>query len=283
MTGTMKQKAGTIGIIGGTGRMGRLFAKVFEKAGYEVLVSGRKTTLKATDLAKQCDIVIVSVPIRDTVKVIGEIAPLMKPGQLLCDFTSLKVKPVEAMLKSEADVIGLHPMFGPMVKSIKNQTIIVCPARAKEARVAQLTGIFGAQGAVCTIATPEEHDRTVAVVQGLTHFVTLCVAETVRRLGVDLHKTEQFESPVYQIELSLVGRLLSQDPDLYADILQQNPYVPEVLAACRNAAEDLAEIVDAQDPEKFRKFFEKNSRHLGAYCEEGQKTTDALIECMVNR
>lgn len=283
MTGTMKQKKGTIGIIGGTGKMGRLFAKVFEQAGYEVLVSGRKTAVTAADIAKQCDIVIVSVPIRETVRVIGEIAPLLRPGQLLCDFTSLKVRPVDAMLESEADVIGLHPMFGPTVKSVKNQTIIVCPARVKEARVALLVGLFEAQGAVCTIATPEEHDRTVAVVQGLTHFVTLCVADTVRRLGVDLRRTEKFESPVYQIELSLVGRLLSQDPDLYADILQQNPYVPEVLAACRDSAADLAAIVDARDPAAFRKFFEADSRHLGSYCEEGQKTTDALIECMVNR
>jgi len=280
MTGTMKKKAG---IIGGTGRMGRLFAKVFEKAGYDVLVSGRKTPVTAADIAKQCDIVIVSIPIRDTVKVIETIAPLMRPGQLLCDFTSLKVKPVEAMLRSEADVIGLHPMFGPTVKSISRQTIIVCPARADEARVAALAGIFEAQGAVCTIATPEEHDRIVAVVQGLTHFVTLCMADTVRRLGVDLRTTEAFESPVYQIELSLVGRLLSQDPALYADILQQNPHVPEVLAACRSSAADLAAIVDAKDPEQFRAFFEKNSRHLGSYCEEGQKMTDALIECMVNR
>ena len=276
----MKQKAG---IIGGTGRMGRLFEKVFEKAGYEVLVSGRKTPVTAADIAKQCDIVIVSVPIRDTVKVIDAIAPLMRPGQLLCDFTSLKVRPVEAMLRSEADVIGLHPMFGPTVKSISRQTIIVCPARADEARVAALAEIFEAQGAICTIATPEEHDRIVAVVQGLTHFVTLCMADTVRRLGVDLRKTRQFESPVYQIELSLVGRLLSQDPALYADILQQNPHVPEVLAACRSSAADLAAIVEAKDPEQFRAFFEKNSRHLGSYCEEGQKTTDALIECMVNR
>ena len=271
------------GIIGGTGKMGRLFAKVFEKAGYEVLVSGRKTALTAADLAEQCDIVIVSVPIRETVRVIGEIAPLMRPGQLLCDFTSLKVKPVAAMLASKADVIGLHPMFGPTVKSISRQTIIVCPARADEARVAALVGIFEKQGAICTIATPEEHDRIVAVVQGLTHFVTLCMADTVRRLGVDLRKTEAFESPVYQIELSLVGRLLSQDPALYADILQQNPHVPEVLAACRSSAADLAAIVDAKDPEQFRAFFEKNSRHLGSYCEEGQKMTDALIECMVNR
>ena len=271
------------GIIGGTGKMGRLFATVFEKAGYEVLVSGRKTAITAADIAQQCDIVIVSVPIRDTVKVISEIAPLMRPGQLLCDFTSLKVRPVEAMLQSGADVIGLHPMFGPTVKSISRQTIIVCPARADKAQVAGLVAVFEQQGAICTIATPEEHDRIVAVVQGLTHFVTLCMADTVRRLGIDLIKTGQFESPVYQIELSLVGRLLSQDPALYADILQQNPYVPEVLAACRSSAADLAAIVEAKDPEQFRAFFEKNSRHLGKYCEEGQKTTDALIECMVNR
>jgi len=272
-----------VGIIGGTGKMGRLFARVFAGAGYEVLVSGRKTAVTASDIAEQCEIVIVSVPIHETVRVIEEVAPLLKGNQLLCDFTSLKMRPVAAMLKSKADVIGLHPMFGPTVKSIRNQTIIVCPARAGEERVASLIKVFEAQGAVCTIATPEEHDRTVAIVQGLTHFVTLCVADTVRRLGVDLHKTEAFESPVYQIELSLVGRLLSQDSSLYADILQQNPYVPEVLLACRSSAADLAEIVASKDPEKFRKFFEKNSLHLGSYCEEGQKTTDALIECMVNK
>lgn len=271
------------GIIGGTGKMGRFFARVFAAAGHEVLISGRKTELSAADLARDCDLVIVSVPIRDTVKVIDSIAPLMKKHQLLCDLTSLKTKPVEAMLKAEADVIGLHPMFGPTVRSLKNQTIIVCPARAGEDRVAMLVKIFEAQGAVCTIATPEEHDRTVAVVQGLTHYVTLCVAETVRRLNIDLCKTGKFESPVYQIELSLVGRLLSQDPALYADILQQNPYVPEVLAACRTSAEDLSLIVAEKDPEQFRRFFERNSRHLGSYCAEGQKTTDALIECMVNR
>lgn len=31
------------GIIGGTGQMGRFFAGVFEAAGWEVIVSGRKT------------------------------------------------------------------------------------------------------------------------------------------------------------------------------------------------------------------------------------------------
>ena len=279
MTWTVKQKAG---IISGTGKMRRLSAKVFAKAGYEILVSGRKIAITAADIAKQCDIVVISIPIRETEKVIEGIAPLVEPSQLVYDFTSLKVRHVEAMLKSRADVIGLHPMFGPTVKTISRQTINVCPARADTARVAALIAGFESQSAICTVATPKEHDRIGDVVQGLTHFVTFCMADTMRRLGVVLHTTGKFESPVYQIELSLIGRLLSLDPALYVDNLQQNLYVPEVLAACRRSTTDLAAIVEAKDPEQFRKSFDQNSRHFGSYCQEGQKTTDAQIKCMVN-
>jgi prephenate dehydrogenase len=271
------------GIIGGTGKMGKLFAPVFKRAGYEVIVSGRSTSMTKEEIAETCDLVIVSVPIRDTVRVIEEIAPIMSEHQILCDFTSLKVAPVAAMLESKAQVIGLHPMFGPTVSSIARQTIVMCPARVSGTTLSDLRQIFLREGAVCTIATPGEHDRMMAIVQGLTHFVTICMADSVRRLGVDIEKTGPFMSPVYQIELSLVGRLLSQDPALYADILQENPFVPEVLAACRAAAADLECIVQSGDPEAFTAFFSRDTEHLGAYCERGQVLTDALIECMVKK
>jgi prephenate dehydrogenase len=271
------------GIIGGTGRMGHLFAGVFRRAGYTVMVSGRSTKITSRNIALECDLVIVSVPIRDTVRVIEEITPLLQKGQLLCDLTSLKAAPVAAMLKSKAEVIGLHPMFGPTVTSLKQQTIIACPARAAKATVQALLAIFRAEGAVCTISDPDEHDREMAVVQGLTHFVTLCMAESIRRLNIDVEKTRAFTSPVYQIELGLVGRLLSQDPGLYGSILLENPYVPEVLAACRDSVQDLQEIVVKKDTAQFRDFFAENTRHFGDFCPEGMASTDALIECMVNR
>lgn len=271
------------GIIGGTGKMGRLFAGVFEWAGYEVMVSGTTTKITAKDIAKKCDLVIVSVPIRDTVKVIDSIAPILGKDQLLCDLTSLKVAPVAAMLKSKAEVIGLHPMFGPTVKSLKEQTIIACPARASQKTTDALLGVFRNEGAVCTISNAEEHDRMMAVVQGLTHFVTLSLADAIRRLDIDIEKTKAFTSPVYAIELSLVGRLLSQDPDLYGSILQENPFVPEVIGACRSSVNDLQEIILDKDSFAFAKYFVKNARHFGDYCAEGMAVTDALIEGMVNR
>lgn len=271
------------GIIGGTGKMGTIFAGILVRAGYEVEVAGRSTALTPAALARECDLVMVSVPIRDTVQVIQEIAPLLSEDQLVCDLTSLKVRPVEAMLESRAQVIGLHPMFGPTVSSLRHQTIVVCPVRTDEDTLGKLLAILKAEGAECTVTTPDAHDRMMAVVQGLTHFVTLCMADSVRRLGIDIETTRAFTSPVYQIELALVGRLLSQDPSLYADILQLNPFVPEVLSVCSSSAGDLRRIVDSDNPALFREFFIANSRHFGAWAAEGMTTTDALIEYMVNR
>ncbi len=272
-----------VGIIGGTGKMGRLFAGVFERAGHEVRICGRTTQVTCEKLAGECDLVMVSVPIRDTVEVIRRIAPLLSPGQVLCDLTSLKVEPVAAMMESAASVIGFHPMFGPNVPSLNGQTIVVTPARCSRETLHAVLSIFEHEGAGITITTPEEHDRVMALVQGLTHSVTLLVADTMRRLATTPEETAPFMSPVYQIEMGLVGRLLSQDPDLYGDILRLNPYLPPVLAAYADSLAELREIIATGDAGAFTDLFDKNAAHFGSYCMKAAAETDFLIRAMVNR
>ncbi len=271
------------GIIGGTGRMGRFFRSVFESAGWDVIVSGTRTPLTNRDVAERGDLIMVSVPIRSTVAVIHEIAPLITGEQILCDLTSLKVEPVRAMLASRAQVIGLHPMFGPGVRSLKNQTIIATPARCSDEALASVLGIFRGQGARITVTTPDDHDRMMAVVQGLIHASTLCMADTVRRLHVDVERTLEFTSPIYRIQMGLIGRLLAQDPDLYGDMLQMNPYVPEVLAVFERTVQDLRSIVETGDRDRFRRNFENNSLHYADYRGIATEETDDLIDYMVNR
>ena len=173
------------GIIGGTGKMGRLFGSVLERHGFEVLASGRSTTLTNRKLAEESDLVMVSVPIRSTVGVIGEVAPLLTGDQLLCDLTSLKGEPVKAMLSSKAQVLGTHPLFGPTVSSLRNQTIILTPARCGGALSLRLPEILRNEGANLVVMTPEAHDRLMAVIQGLTHFGNLCMADAIRRTGTE--------------------------------------------------------------------------------------------------
>lgn len=272
-----------ISIIGGTGKMGALFSSVFKRAGYEVRVCGRRSSSRCPEIIAESRIVMVSVPIRETVPVIRDITPLLTEDQLVCDLTSLKIGPVEAMLATRASVVGLHPMFGPTVRSLAGQTIIVTPARVSEESLGALLSIFEREGARITRSTPEEHDRMMAVVQGLTHCVTLTVAETMRRLDTDPEETLRYRSPVYQIEMGLVGRLLSQDPDLYGDMITMNPYVRPVLAACQEAIGHIRHVIDDQDAEAFRTLFRENARHFGGYSRKAAEETDMLIDAMAAR
>lgn len=263
--------------------MGAFFGRVFELAGWDVMVSGRTTPLRPRDLVPRCDVVMVSVPIRETVSVIASLAPLLSEDQVFCDLTSIKTEPVRAMLSSRASVVGLHPMFGPTAGGLSGQAIIATPARCDDESLERIISVFRSQGATVTISTPEEHDRIMAVVQGLTHFVTLGVAETMRRVGMAPQDTLAFMSPVYQMEMGLVGRLLSQDPGLYADILELNPHVPPVLAACEGALSSLREIIERGDTGAFEKLFRENSHHFGEYCETAARESDLLIAAMVKQ
>ncbi|MDT8357423.1 MAG: prephenate dehydrogenase/arogenate dehydrogenase family protein [Methanomicrobiaceae archaeon] len=279
----MRSEGMRVGIIGGYGGMGSLFAGIFARSGHEVLRSGRNTALSNTDLAAGCDLVMVSVPIRSTVAVIREIAPLLREDQVLCDLTSLKAAPVEAMLASRAEVIGLHPMFGPGVRSLQGQTIVATPSRCGDETLDLLLSIFRHEGARITITTPRHHDEVMAVVQGLAHFSTLSIAEAMRRLGADPLEMLAFTSPVYRIEMDLVGRILGQDAGLYGDILQCNPCVPDVLSAFAAAVASLKENVESRDPERFEAFFRDNRERFDSYIPQATAESEAIIEALVMR
>jgi prephenate dehydrogenase len=270
-----------VGIIGGFGGMGRLFSAVFERAGYKVLCSGRKTPVSNADIASTCGIVIISVPIHDTIRVIDEIAPLLNEKQVFCDLTSIKTAPIEAMLRSKAQVIGLHPMFGPSVSTISGQTIAASPARCDEKTREMLYQIFRNEGAKVCPMDPKEHDKIMSIVQGLVHFTTLSVAETIKNTGIPLEAILPVMSPVYRIELGLVGRILGQDPSLYADILQMNPETTGIIEKMSDSVASLKEIIISKDPEKFAAFFTENSEAFRFYIPQATEETNLMIETLV--
>lgn len=271
------------GIIGGTGKMGQVFAGVFERAGWSVICSGRETAPGNMDVAAECDLVIVSVPIRNTVDVIREIAPCMHEDQVLCDLTSLKVAPVRAMLASKAQVVGLHPMFGPGAGSLRGQKIIVTPVRCDDRRLDELIGIFRGEGAEIAFTTPEAHDRMMAVVQGLVHFSTLCMAETIRRSEVEVGEVLEFATPVCRIQMGLIGRLLGQDAALYEDILRLNPYLPGFLTEFGDAVSRLTGCVTGEDQSEITRVFRENAEWYGDHIGGAVKESDALIKFLVDQ
>ncbi len=273
----------TVAIIGGHGKMGALFARLFADLGHRVLVVDTDTALTAPAAAAIADLIVVSVPIELTSAVIAEVGPHVRADACLMDITSIKESPVQAMLQAtRSNVVGTHPMFGPGVHSLQGQRVVVCRARG-DAWADWIVGTLTARGLTVTEATPVQHDRAMSVVQVLTHFQTQVLGLTLAKLGVPLDETLRFTSPAYLLELYVAARHFAQDPLLYGPIEMRNPQSGAVTTAFRDAADELRSVIASGDQQAFSALFDDVRAFFGAFTSEAVEQSSFLIDRIVER
>jgi len=224
---------GPIVIVGGKGQMGRLFTKLFQRSEYQVASLDLNNLNEADQILANAALIVISVPINQTPEVIQQLAGKMNPEALLVDLTSRKREPVEAMLAAHSGpVMGLHPMFGPDVTSLAKQVIVHTPGRDSD-KFNWLLLQFQLWGARLLPSDPAEHDHMMAIIQALRHFTTFAYGTYLHNENINLKQATEFSSPIYRLELAMVGMLFAQDSQLYADIIFSST---EGNACCRKAA-----------------------------------------------
>lgn len=266
-----------VGIIGGKGKMGDWFKQFFEKNDFGVIISDLDTETTNKELVKQSDAVIFSVPIGETVKVIEEVVPFTRPEQILIDLTAIKTPAMDAMLKSECEVLGLHPVFAPHTETIAGQTLVLCKSRPRK-YTPIFEDLFINSGAKVKISTPEEHDKMMAIIQGLTHFSSIVLADCLRKLGLDTKESLGYTSPIYKIRMDMIGRIVAQDPRLYAEIEILNPYTAENLKVFMQSSKELLEHVEKKDLEGFIDYYRRAASYLGNFKDIAMEESNFLIE-----
>jgi chorismate mutase/prephenate dehydrogenase len=209
---------GNVVIVGGNGKLGSVFKRMMELSNYTVDVLEKDDWHKSDALLANAGLVIVSVPINLTLSVIDRLSNLPKHC-ILVDLTSTKAKPLSHMLAvHEGPVLGLHPMFGPDVASLAKQVIIYCNGRGSE-HYQWLLEQMSIWGAKLTLADADEHDGAMTLVQGMRHFTTFVYGQHLAAENPNMEQLLEFSSPIYRLELAMVGRLFAQDSQLYADII----------------------------------------------------------------
>ncbi|MBT0728398.1 bifunctional chorismate mutase/prephenate dehydrogenase [Rosenbergiella australiborealis] len=209
-------------IVGGKGKMGRLFERMLLLSGYQVRILDKEEWQDAASLVSDAGMVIISVPIHLTEQVIRQLPPLPEDC-ILVDLCSVKKAPLEAMMAVHSGpVLGLHPMFGPDSGSLAKQVVVWCDGRYPEAYqwFLQQIAVWGAR---LQAVSADEHDNNMAFIQALRHFATFAYGLHLSEENVDLKQLLALSSPIYRLELAMVGRLFAQDPQLYADIIMSSP------------------------------------------------------------
>lgn len=245
----MIQPRAKVGIIGGTGRMGSWLAGILEQSGHPVLKVGRRTRMGPEDAARSCDVVVISIPVEKTLRMIQRIGPLVPKDALLMDLTSVKQAPVKSMLQhSRSQVVGVHPLFGPRAGGGDGPfTVAVCRGRG-ESGLCWIRDRLQDQGYCVKEIGPAEHDRIMGVVQGANHFATLAFALFLSRSGLSHDVLERWSTPAFRSVLQRIHALLSQPDELVQGLLQGNAAAPSCVTQYGRAVEDAEEILEGKNP-----------------------------------
>jgi prephenate dehydrogenase/chorismate mutase/prephenate dehydrogenase len=269
-----KAKSQRITIIGGRGQMGQWFQGELSASGHQVCAFGNQDWPFAQKLLGDADLVLVSVPIEKTVEVIQRAAQYLKPTAAIADITSVKVEPVQAMLKyHEGAVMGLHPMFGPKVQSFAQQIIVVCRGRNDE-RFQWLLDFFKAKGSNLVESTPEEHDKIMLTTQAIRHFARFSLGVFLAEENTDIQRSLLMASPTYRQEIDILKRLFAQSSHLCADIMLATEERCEAIVTLAETYTRLAKLVTEKDREALIKEFESTQNFFNqALADEDEEET----------
>jgi prephenate dehydrogenase len=235
--------------------MGSWFAELLERQGFTVLRSDLGTVLTPQAMTVRCDVVVVSVPIAETLKVIREIGPLLPENALLMDLTSVKKAPLEAMLvHSAAQVVGLHPLLGPEAGFNFGGRVVVCPGRG-EIGLAWITRVLQESGLTPVYLDAEEHDRMMGLIQGANHFSTLALALTVSRSGFGVSNLSQCATETFRERLERIRFMMEQPVELFGSLLMDNPAAVEFSEQYLEGARRLLEACRSKNRQAFADLF----------------------------
>ncbi|MCB2189222.1 MAG: prephenate dehydrogenase/arogenate dehydrogenase family protein [Deltaproteobacteria bacterium] len=241
----------TVGLVGSRGRMGAWLAGILEKEpGVELLRADRSQGNLGPEFARGCQVLVLSVPVYAVEEVMARLGPGTEPTGVVLDLGSLKEKPLAAMLAhARGEVLGAHPLCGPSAPGLAGQTVFLCPGRG-EVWPGRLAAWLTRAGARVAWLPAREHDRLMARVQTLRHFLLAAWGGALAGLGADPAEDPALAGPWNALLRQILDKQCSQPAELFADLALNNPHAQEVAERLAAGAAELARALAGGDRER---------------------------------
>jgi len=240
--------------------MGSWLTNYFARRGFGVSAYDiNRKMLKASDrirvegsiasCVRDADLVVVSVPVRMTPKIIGECTKSMKDGAVISEISSVKHKVFPALRKTRGSVrpLCIHPMFGPGASEKMQPKVLLVPVRNEDAELKIVHEMFE-NAAVKVLPDPKTHDMSIATVLGLTYFANIVFARVVSSGNVSMLK--QVSGTTFGLQSLLAESILTNEPDLVVALIQENPYAKKYIKQYLRDASAVAKMASAKDSKK---------------------------------
>ena len=187
-------------------------------------------------------IIIPSIPSQFFEDFFTKNRTLINSNAVVIDVCSVKVKPLQVLkelLPSTCQIIGTHPLFGPASVAenggIEGLPCAFSPVRAEDEVINELRSFLADTLKLKILErTPEEHDREMAHVMGLSHYIGRVMQM------MDIPESE-LATLAYK-DLLDMKRVQGEDSwDLFKSIMEENPFAHEVNQKFKQAEKELDE------------------------------------------
>ncbi len=263
-------------IIGGSGGLGKVFTRLFKNLDFEITLMARNEerlklvaeefsvsySLSLKESVQEADIVIISIPIKDTPEMVKKVTPFLKENALLFDVSSLKHSVcTELKLASEKypiNCLSLHPMFGPGIKDFKNYVIILIRIGGTQQynqKVNELISKLKNLGFLITETTPEVHDKKVALTLGVPHMFNILFLYLLRNTSNSLSELTNYTGTTFLLQKVFAESIIQREMEMFGDIQMENPQFGKVLELLEKIIKEYKEIIQNKDSKGFERIF----------------------------
>jgi len=192
----------------GVGLIGGSFALSLKKHGFKgsIIGIGRKIenlikakeseiidkyTTIASEGVKDADLILLSAPVGQFVKIIMDIRENIKRGTIITDVGSVKaevIKKLEPLMPEGVSFIGGHPIAGRECSGVecasadilKNARCIITPTPNTDRDILEkIINLWKTIGANPVLMSPDEHDSIFAAVSHLPHVLAYILINTI--------------------------------------------------------------------------------------------------------
>ena len=236
-----------IAIIGVNGKMGKWFANYFHKMGFRVKGFDTNNEIKEKFIEKanslvsailQIDYVLLCTPTKNTPEIIRLISKEMKRGSYLIEISSHKYKTAQTLLKTPSKVnpICIHPMFGPGIKNIAGNNVIIVPIKDAQKELTATKLLF--PGANFVTIDAAEHDKKIGVILGLTHLINIAFANILAK-DDQISLTEKMAGTTFKAQKIIAESILTESAELIETIVSN----PEVRRSAEEFWKDIGRLL----------------------------------------
>ena len=247
----------------GAGKMGVWFAKFFLEEGYSVVVADRNKeklsklkselvveTADFVEAVQNADRVLICVAISAFESVVKIIAPSIREGQVVMDICSIKDFPVKVMHKhiKTGLVLGIHPVFGPGSKGVKNRAFILTPTAPAEKEFAEsFKKWLETKKARVFVMSPKKHDELMSIVLGFPHFLGLVACDTLLEQA-GYPETKNVAGTTYRMLFTLAEVTALENPELFASLQLSLPELEKIENSFIEKAQEWLNLIKQKDP-----------------------------------